>query len=77
MQKYFDGSDGKSLPLMRLTLWLLRQVLHKKGFPFLPSDVRGNSKIYRKCVQEVLLCLRGVPNNAVSVPKLLFSALFI
>ena len=71
------GHVLKGLPYLHLTLWLLRDVCYA-DMGSLPQSVRqwqvttqaSTSKIYQQCWKEWagrVVCLRDVPNNAISV----------
>ena len=65
------------LPLLHLTLWLLRDVLHRWGFSSSISHAvawvtqASTKKVYQQCGKDGWVAvLKSVPSNAISGPKL-------
>ena len=80
MKDVSGGYVCKGLPLLHLTLWLLRDMLCRHGFSFSVHQtvvwvtLASVTKIYKQCWKEWLgwWALEGVPHNAISGPRLAY-----
>ena len=75
---FFGRLGAQGLSLLHLTLWLLKDVLHRQGLSSSPCQIvagatqASTTKVYKWCWKEwVVRCAQeGVSNSAIFAPEL-------